>query len=209
MKAFRVMGRTLKSAYDELFLIVFLSVLWWVGALLLVTGPMATSGLQQVANRIANYKRVDSSFFWAGARQQVGQGILLYLLSLLGPPLIWFSITFYFAQEGWLAVFGVLMAWFLLTILMAGQYWFPLSCQQTEPGLKLTLRNSFILAIRHPLYSLLMLLFQLLLTALSVALVLPLILLLPGVIALSQNQAMVGLLQDMGLAPEPPVNSGT
>lgn len=209
MKAFRIMGRTLKSAYEELFLIVTLSLLWWVGALLVVTGPMATAGLHNVANRIANYKRVDSSYFWQGARQQVGRGVVLYLLALLAPPLIWFSVTFYFSQEGWLALFGVLMAWFLLTILMAGQYWFPLFWQQTEPGLKLTIRNSFVLAIRHPLYTLLMLLFQLLLTGISVALVLPLILLLPGVIALSQNHAMVGLLQDMDLAPQPPVISGT
>lgn len=209
MKAFRIMGRTLKSAYEELFLIVTLSLLWWVGALLVVTGPMATAGLHNVANRIANYKRVDSSYFWQGARQQVGRGVVLYLLALLAPPLIWFSVTFYFSQQGWLALFGVLMAWFLLTILMAGQYWFPLFWQQTEPGLKLTIRNSFVLAIRHPLYTLLMLLFQLLLTGISVALVLPLILLLPGVIALSQNHALVGLLQDMDLAPQPPVISGT
>jgi uncharacterized membrane protein YesL len=209
MKAFRVMGRTLKSAYEELFLVVYLSVVWWAGALLIVTGPMATAGLHNVANRVANYKRVDSSYFWEGAKQRVGQGILLYLLTILAPPLILFSITFYFGQQDWIAIFGVLMAWFLLTILMAGQYWFPLFWQQTEPGLKLTIRNSFVLAIRHPLYSILMLLFQLLLFVVSVLLVLPLILLLPGVIAICQNHAMVGLLQDMGLAPEPPVSSGT
>jgi uncharacterized membrane protein YesL len=209
MKAFRVMGRTLKSAYDELFLVVYLSVLWWAGVLLIVTGPMATAGIHNVANRAANYKRVNGSFFWEGARQQIGRSIALYLLTILVPPLIGFSIAFYFNQQGWLAIFGVLMAWFLLTLLMAGQYWFPLFWQQTEPGLKLTLRNSFVLAIRHPLYSILILLFQLLLIAVSVLLVLPLILLLPGVLALCQNHALVGLLQDMGLAPEPPVTSGT
>jgi hypothetical protein len=54
-----------------------------------------------------------------------------------------------------------------------------------------------------------MLLFQLVLIILSVVLVVPIVLILPGMIALAQNHALTGLLQDMGLAPEPPVKSGT
>ena len=63
--------------------------------------------------------------------------------------------------------------------------------------------------MRHPLYSILMLLFQGLLIALSLVLVVPVMLLLPGMIALSQNFALVGLLQEMDLAPQPPEMSGT
>ena len=54
-----------------------------------------------------------------------------------------------------------------------------------------------------------MLLFQGLLIALSLVLVVPVMLLLPGMIALSQNFALVGLLQEMDLAPQPPEMSGT
>ena len=106
-------------------------------------------------------------------------------------------------------LFGVLMAWMLLLFLMSGQYFFPLLWQQNEPDLKLVIRNSALLAIRHPLYTLLMLLFQVLLIALSFALVAPVVLLMPGMIALSQNFALVGLLQEMDLAPQPPEISGT
>jgi hypothetical protein len=106
-------------------------------------------------------------------------------------------------------LFGVVMAWVLLLVLVGGQYFFPLYWQQTEPSLKLVLRNGMLLAIRHPVYSLLMLLFQLLLIVLSFALVVPVMLLLPGMIALSQNCALVGLLQEMDLAPQPPEMSGT
>lgn len=209
MKAFRVMGRVFKAAYDELFLVVGISVAWWVGTLLVITAPMTTAGVQNVANRLANYKRSSFDFFWEGARSHIGGTVLLFLLLLLGPPLIWFSAWFYFDRGGWLVLFGVLMAWVLLFLLMSGQYFFPLYWQQDEPDLKLVLRNGLLLTVRHPIYTLLMLLFQVLLIALSFVLVVPVVLLMPGLIALSQNFALVGLLQEMNLAPQPPEMSGT
>ena len=57
MKAFRIMGRVFKATYEELFLVVGLSVTWWIGTLLILTAPMTTAGVQNVANRIANYAR--------------------------------------------------------------------------------------------------------------------------------------------------------
>ncbi|MBK8046055.1 MAG: hypothetical protein IPK16_02320 [Anaerolineales bacterium] len=209
MKAFSVMGRTLKSTYEELFLVIVISLLWWVGLLLIVTSPLATMGVQTVANRIANYKRVNQSFFWEGARTQTARGVALFLLWLLVPPIMWFSIQFYLDRQGWLALLGIVLAWAMLITLMAGQYMYALLLQQSEPSLKLTLRNAVVLAFRHPLFSVLMLLFQLALTAVSVMLVIPVVILLPGMLAIAQNQALIALLQNMGLAPQPPVMSGT
>jgi hypothetical protein len=104
---------------------------------------------------------------------------------------------------------GFITLWLLVSSLLAGQYFYPLFWQQTEPALGLVLRNSFLLVVRHPLYSLLMLLFQLALVTLSVVLVVPVLLLLPGLLVLSHNFALVGLLQEMDLAPKPPEISGT
>jgi uncharacterized membrane protein YesL len=209
MKAFRVMGRVIKATYEELFLIVGISVAWWVGTLLLLTAPMTTAGVQNVANRIANYKRSSFDFFWEGARSHIGHSVLLYLMLLLTPPLLSFSIWFYFDLQGWLVLFGILMAWVLLIFVMGGQFFFPLYWQQDERDLKLVLRNGLLLTMRYPLYTLLMLLFQVLLVVLSFTLVVPVVLLMPGMIALSQNFALVGLLQEMDMAPQPPEMSGT
>lgn len=204
MKAFVVMGRTLKAAYDELFLCVYLSVLWWVGTLLIVTAAPATVGLHQVANRIANYKRVDSSFFWESARTNIGRGWLLYLLNIVIPIIIGTSIVFYLSTTGWLRVLGFICIWLFIFVLMISQYYFPLFMQQDEPNLRLVLRNAVLLALQHPLYTFLMLLFQILLIGISVAITLPLFLLAPALIAISANFALTGMLQEMGLAPQPP-----
>jgi hypothetical protein len=101
-------------------------------------------------------------------------------------------------------VVGVVWLWLFLFGLMAGQYIFPLFWQQDEPNVRLVLRNALLLALQNPLYSLLMLLFQLVLLVVSAALTLPMILLAPALIGLSGNFALVGLLQDLELAPQPP-----
>jgi uncharacterized membrane protein YesL len=204
MKAFVVMGRTLKAAYDELFLCVFLSIMWWLGTILILPAAPATVGLHQVANRIANYKRVDASFFWESARSYIGRGWLLYLINLLLPVIILTSIVFYLGTTGWLRVFGFICIWLLIFALMIGQYYFPLFWQQDEPNIRLILRNAILLALQHPLYTFLMLLFQILLLGISVAITLPLFLLAPALIAISANFALTGMLQEVGLAPQPP-----
>lgn len=204
MKAFVVMGRTLKAVYDELFLCVFLSLIWWLGTVLIVTSAPATVGLHQVANRLANYKRVDTSFFWEGARMHMGRGWLLYAINLLLPVIIVTSIFFYLSATNWLRVLGFVCVWLFVFVLMVSQYYFPLFWQQDEPNIRLILRNAVLLALQHPLYTFLMLLFQIILLGISVAITLPLFLLAPAIIAISANFALAGMLQEVGLAPQPP-----
>jgi uncharacterized membrane protein YesL len=205
MKAFVVMGRTFKAAYDELFLCVFLSVAWWIGTILVVPAAPVTAGIHNVANRMANYKRVDNSFFWEGARTKIGRGWLLYLINLLAPLLMAVNAWFYFRLEGWPQMIGIVFVWLFVIALMIGQFVFPFFWQQDQQDVKLALRNAAVLAMRNPLYTFLLLLFQILLLALSTAITLPLILLAPALVALAANFGMAGLLQEMGLAPEPPV----
>ena len=204
MKAFTVMGRVLKAAYEDLFLCVFMSIAWWIGLLTIVTIAPVTMATNRVANRIANYKRVDNSFFWEALRQHIGRGWLMMLLTLGAPAAVVFNNWFYANSQGYLRVIGVAWLWMLLLVLMISQYFIPLFWQQDEPSIKLALRNATILALRNPLYTLLILLFQLVLLALSVGLTLPLVLLWPALAALTGNFALAGLLQEMGLAPEPP-----
>ena len=103
MKAFRIMGRVIKATYEELFLVVGLSVAWWAGTLLIVTAPMTTAGVQNVANRIANYKRSNFDFFWSGARTHIGRGVLLFLILLLAPPLVvvQHQCSIFSSRAGW------------------------------------------------------------------------------------------------------------
>ncbi len=79
--------------------------------------------------------------------------------------------------------------------------------QQTEPDLRMALRNAAVLSLKAPFYAFLSLIFQLVLFALCFLLLAPIILLWPGLASLSANIFLVGLLQEMGLADPPPVVS--
>ena len=207
MKSFQIMGRILKATWEDLFLLVSASLVWWIGVLLIVTAGPATMGLYGVTNRLANYRRSNMEFFWSEARRAIGRswvllGIILGLLLL-----ILFNIWFYGSGSGWLRTIAVAWWWVLLLFFMIAQYLFPLLNQQNEPDVRQAVRNAFVLAMRSPLYTLLSLLFQIILFVLCVALVLPILVLLPGLIALSSNFMMAGLLQEMGLAEPPPTLS--
>lgn len=205
-KAFIVMGRVIKAGYDELFLCVFMSIAWWIGTILIIPAAPVTMAMHHVANRMANYTRVNNSFFWEVLWKNFGRGWLLYLLHLLLPAAVLMNVWFYTGSEAaWMRIFGIAWLWIFVLILMMIQFFFPLFWQQDEPSLKLVLRNSFLLAVRYPVYTFLMLLFQVVFLALSAALTLPLILLAPAVMAIGANFATNGILQEMDLAPQPPV----
>ena len=205
MKAFTVMWRTIKALYEDLLLWVWLSVLWWVGIFLVLPAGPVTAGIHNAANRVANYKRVDSAFFWEGALLTIGKSWLLLGTNILLVVGVVVNIQFYGNSEAnWARIVSIIWVWILLIILMAGQYFFPLLWQQDEMSVKMVLRNSFILALRHPIYTFLMLLFQVVLIVVSVATVLPIFLLTPAAVVLAMNFGLAGLLQELDLVPEPP-----
>lgn len=211
MKAFRVMGRTLKTTWEELFLCVYASLVWWAGTLIVLFAGPVTFGLHTAANRAANYRRTGMEFFWETARSRMGRAWLAYGVLLALFVGILGNIYFYLSLMGsrpWAQIAGILWLWVLLIYLMVAQYVFPLLCQQDQPDLLTALRNAALLALRSPFYSVLMLLFQLALIAASITLVLPIILLMPAMLALAGNFGLTGLLQDMGLAPQPPQPGG-
>lgn len=234
MKAFRAIWLAIRLVYEDLLLYVVLSVLWWLGAapllfagysflqavgtgmpvwwagvllgiLLSPLSSAATVGLHRVANRAANYKRIGSQFFWEGARSHLFKGWILYVGNGLLVVGVLFNVRFYLASAPlWMRIVGIAWIWALLLVLMLGQYTFPLLWQQDEPRLGLILRNALILAMRSPLYSFILMVYQLVLIVASIVFPLLLFLLTPALIAVTANVALVTLLQEMGLAPPPP-----
>ncbi len=205
MKAFPAMWRTMKVLYDELFLWVWLSVLWWVGTVLVVTAAPAAAGLHAVANRSANYKRVDTGFFWDAAKGEIRRSWLLVGANLLILAAVALNIAFYAnSPSTWGRFVVILWLWVLVLVKMGGIYFLPLFWQQDDPSLRLLLRNAFILALQHPLYTFLMLVFQITLVVVSFATVLPIFLLMPASVAVAANVGFVKLLEEKGLAPPPP-----
>jgi len=207
MKAFAITWRGLAGLFDELFLYIFLSVLWWVGVILVLPAGPVTLALHNVANRTANYKRVDMSLFWGSLRKNIGASWLLFGGSLVAIVGLLANIWFYGVRSGWFFVIAIAWAWVLLIVLMAGQFFFPLFWQQADRRLILIVRNAVIMAFRYPLFSLLLMILQLILFAVSIVIPIFVVLIAPALIALIANFGMVHILQDMDMAPPPPYQS--
>ncbi len=194
----------MRALYDDLFLYVWLSLLWWAGLILVLPAGPATLGLHRVANRAANYKRVDASYFWQSLRKNIGVSWTLFggsLLTLIG---LISNILFYGNRPGWFFVITVAWLWVLLIFGLMGQFIFPLYCQQDDKRVILVVRNALILAFRNPLFSLLLLILQLILITVSIVIPIFIVLIGPAMVALIANFGMAYLLQNMGLAPTPP-----
>ena len=208
MKAFVAVGRALRALYDDLFAYVWLSLLWWLSVLLVLPAGPATLALQRVANRSANYKRVDTGDFFPTMRQHIGPSWLLFggnLLALVG---VIVNIFFYLNRPGWSLIAAVVWASGLIILLLMGQFLFPLFWQQDDRRPLLVVRNALILSFRRPLFSLLLLLLQAILLTISVIVPIFLVLTTPAMIALISNFGMAYLLQEMGMAPLPPESTG-
>ena len=205
MKAFTVMWRTIRALYEDLLLWVWLSVLWWIGVFLVLPAGPVTAGIHNAANRVANYRRVESAFFWEGARSTIGKSWLLLGINLLLIAGVVVNIRFYGASTAsWANIVSIVWFWILNHHSDGRSVLFPLLWQQDDMSLKMVLRNSFILALRHPFYTFLMTVFQIVLIVVSVFTVLPIFLLTPAAVVLAMNFSLVGLLQELDLAPDPP-----
>ena len=199
------MWRTLKILHDELFFWFGLSILWWVGILLVIPAAPVTAGLCAVANCSANYKRVDAELFWDHAKSNIKRSCLLVGTDLILIAVVVMNIMFYGSSSSTLArVVVIPLLWLIVLLLIGSQYLLPLVSHQENSSLFLTFRNAFLVALRYPLFSLLMLIFQIALVVMSIVTVLPFFLLMPASVAVAANVGLVTILQDMDLIPTPP-----
>lgn len=142
-----VLGRVLRTYWDEMFILVICNMIWLVAQLLVVTGPPATAALFVVTNRLARGQVAKVKDFWAAAKglflagwKWGGLNILIivimvnaaYVYSLgvvpgsLGPTLMLLSL--------------ILLAGWLFTQLFAFPFWL----EQSDRRIVLALRNGVV-----------------------------------------------------------------
>lgn len=148
------LGRSALLIYDELFLLLALSVLQAVCILVVLPAPPVAAGLNVIANRMAREQRVNFGFFREGFKEYFWKsyqilGIWGAVIALLG-----FNIYFYVNQvDGPFRYVGFL--WVYLSAFWLGMLPFllPVMIEMEEPTLWLVYRNTFILLLRTPLFA--------------------------------------------------------
>jgi uncharacterized membrane protein YesL len=224
VRAFRTVWQALVSFYNELILLVIISLLWWltggvfVGLAVFVAwvglqtgtdawfaplvaipaGP-ATAALASVARQAARDLRVDRSFYWDGFRSYWRRGLACMAVSMAILSVLVLNVQFYAPQPNTaLKVFAIFWVYLIILALGAQLYLFPVLVGLKEPGVPATLKTTAVLALANPLYSAVLVVLALVLTVVCIALAVLLPLAWPAVIALLGEHSLMLFVERSG-----------
>lgn len=188
MKAFVIIGQAFRTLYEELFHLLLMSVVTWIATLLVLPGPFAQAGLWRIAQHGVEGRETTWRVFWEGAKEYGPRNWANTLLLAVGYLLIALNLWFYNNANisplspdvaVWLSA-----VWIALGTLWTAVAFYLLAFQMEmiEPRFWLSVRNALFLSLLHPIQTVifLMLLGAIVLVCVQVPMLLPLLILLPG-----------------------------
>jgi uncharacterized membrane protein YesL len=216
MRAFLVTWRSLVSFYNELFLLIGMSLLWWlVGGLflalaILVGWPMlyiggpwwlapiiaipigpATAALAHVTHRVARDLRADRSFFFEGFREYWKKALGVSAILMVVTSVLTLNLLFYVSRPE-----PIVQALSLLFILLL-VYWFgvqiyafPILVGMKEPSVIGAIKMALMMAFANPLFSVLLVIIAALLTGVSIVLAVLVVLAWPAMMLLLGSHSL-------------------
>ena len=213
LDVFRIIWFGIQDFWDELLLLLILSLLWSLTVLLpslpfFVLGtinltavalatllalplPIVSGALCYVTNQISRGLIPSLGMFAAGLRRYWAKSLVVALVNLLAIVVVFFNLRFYGAvlQGAWTYV--VVTAWLVASIywLLAQIYWFPMILELESESVWVGLRNSLALVLVAPGFTLLLGLILVVAGVVLVALTLPAVLVLGSLFLLITNHA--------------------
>ncbi len=203
MRALRLFWTSVRLFYEEAFLMGWVSLLWLLLSLPVVTAPLAAAGLFHVAYFVADDRVISWRAFFTGARRLAGPAYLLALLNGVAYGLGGINLNFYGAIDAvWAAglqgfILALLVLWTLIQV-----YVFPMLLVQEKPDLRLALRNAALFLGAHLGLTLGLVVLLALLALVTLYLALPLLFLVVGLGAVAANRAVVEFLRSRSDASE-------
>lgn len=143
------------DAYVAFIPVITLNLLWFVVSLPLVTAIPATGGLFYATNKLAHGRNADWRTFFEGFRLHFWRSWVVGLANLLLALVFAVNFIFYsWNDSNWVyfaraVVIVVALFWLAIQI-----YLFPLLMEQEKPHLRLALRNSGVILLKRPLFTL-------------------------------------------------------
>lgn len=210
-RALSVVWFSIRVMYDDLLVLTVIGGLWLVVSLLVPSGvfwltralpapmltiplnlgsfaliPPCTSAVFEVAVKVAREERIEFGHFWQGLKAHWKTSYKIAgILGISGGTII-FSLLFYFnnSQNTFFVVLGFLGLGFLVFWLCIQTYLWPLAIRG-EKRIVLIMKNTSLLTLAFPVFTLVIAITLILVTALSVALPLLLLVWMPFVAILS------------------------
>lgn len=225
MKAFKVAWRAVVSFYSELFFLIGLSLLWWATGgvflgLAFVFGYMALStngvwwiapilaipagpaiiALAAVVRHCARDQHADRSQYFEAYKTQWKQGLALNAIGMVILSLLLLNLIFYLYQTTTLLrIFGIIWGYLTVFWLSVQLYVYPFFAALEKPTILSSLRMAALAVLANPLFSLLLLAFAGVMTAVNVALAVTMLIVWPALMALLGEHGLLLILQQTGV----------
>ncbi len=143
------------DAYVALIPLIILNVVWFLISLPIVTLIPATGGLIYATNQLAHGRPADWHTLLEGFRRYFWQSWLIGLANIALLVLFLTNFLFYsYANSEWVVWARGMIIVLALFWLAVQIYMFPLLIEQEQPRTRLALRNSLVIIIRRPLFTL-------------------------------------------------------
>ncbi|MGB9594335.1 MAG: hypothetical protein ACPL7R_09405 [Anaerolineae bacterium] len=164
--ACRVVWRSLRDVYDEMFMLLGVNSFTLLMCLPIVTIPPALAGAAFVAHRVARGLAFAPRDFWAGFRMYLWDSWKVALPSLVGWFLLAINLLFYSQQpDPYMRLLVILWAFVGFVWLGIQFYLLPLLVDQRDKSLRALFKNAAILAVSRPLFNLVLLVIVVILAA--------------------------------------------
>jgi hypothetical protein len=212
--ALQVVKYSLLDLWEDLLLLVVLNLLWGLSAglpivpwlvlptgdliwmlaaslLLLLPLPIISGALCFVTNQVTRGKAVTWGSFGTGLRRYWVKSLVVALINLIVLVLLVTNFRFYsvILQGPWTSV--ALIAWSILGAywLLVQIFWFPMILELESEKVLLALRNALAMVLITPGFTLALAVIFAVLTILSIALTVPVMLLMASLFLLMANHA--------------------
>jgi uncharacterized membrane protein YesL len=199
MNAFKIIWKSMRAYYSELFSLVLMGVVTLIVSVLVIPAPFALAGLSYVAQRSVEGRSTKWRDYWEGVKHHGPRNALNALFTVVVYVLIAANIWFYNNPAVsplperiavWLTAFWLVSVLLWTAVVF---YWLAFQLEMEDPKFFLSLRNSLYLVLLNPIQSIILLVLAVLLAALAIV-VPPLLILYPGFIATLSIAAVKTLL---------------
>lgn len=202
MNPFRILWLSLKTLYEHLFQLFLMGFVTLLAFILILPGPIALAGLWGIAHHAVAGFGGDWSQYWEalkryGPRNWLNTLVVAVVTGLLAVNLWFYNTPGVTPVSADIALIATVF-WIGMSLLWTGVvfYWLSFQIEMLEARFWLSLRNSLFLTLARPLHTLVFLIAIALAGGLC-AILPPLLLLLPGFIAVLSITALRELVQPM------------
>lgn len=152
----RILRDRLIDAYMGLIPLIRVNVLWVLCSLPLITLIPATGALMVVTFHLAKTQRADTEIFFQAFRQYFKQSWAVGLMNLFVGVAIGANLYYYglYPHETWTGIARIIVLILSVGWVSFQMQIFPLLLEQEKPSVRLAMRNSIVILLKRPLFTL-------------------------------------------------------